>query len=84
MTSPSRLDGPGGSSTGAGGGRFDTGRDDYAAMKEYAKRWPHRIRALEGCQGISRHIANRLLADGEQVVDVHRSCPPGAGMFATG
>ena len=26
--------------------------------------------AIEGCQGIGRHIANRLVADGEHVVDV--------------
>jgi hypothetical protein len=51
-------------------GRFDTGRVGYAAMTRYARQWPNRFRAIEGCQGIGRHIANRLLCDGEQVVDV--------------
>jgi hypothetical protein len=46
------------------GGRFGTGRDGYAAMKTYAKQWPDRVWAIEGCQGIGRHIANRLLGDG--------------------
>jgi RNA polymerase sigma-70 factor (ECF subfamily) len=40
------------------------------AMLAYAKRWPDRTWAVEGYQSIGRHIAARLLADGEQVVDV--------------
>ncbi|MBQ1014110.1 transposase, partial [Micromonospora sp. M51] len=52
-----------------GGNRFNTVRDGYAAMRKYARRWPSRVWAIEGCQGIGRHIANRLLADDEQVVD---------------
>ncbi|MEV1329897.1 IS110 family transposase [Micromonospora costi] len=67
-----------------GGGRFDTGRDGYAAMKKYASRWPNRVWAVEGCQGIGRHIAHRLLADGEQVVDVPPKLSARARVFATG
>ncbi|MBG6105426.1 hypothetical protein IW249_005840 [Micromonospora vinacea] len=67
-----------------GGGRFDTGRDGYAAMTKYAKQWPNRVWAIEGCQGIGRHIANRLLADGEQVVDVPPKLSARARVFATG
>ncbi|RQX02529.1 IS110 family transposase [Micromonospora inaquosa] len=73
-----------GDETVVGGGRFDTGRDGYAAMRKYAKRWPRRVWAIEGCQGIGRHIANRLLADGEQVVDVPPKLSARARVFATG
>ena len=67
-----------------GGGRFGTGRDGYAAMTKHAKQWPNRIWAIEGCQGIGRHIANRLLADGENVVDVPPKLSARARVFATG
>ncbi|WP_406107542.1 transposase [Micromonospora globbae] len=67
-----------------GDGRFDTDRDGYTAMRKYASRWPHRVWAIEGCQGIGRHIANRLLADGEQVVDVPPKLSARARVFATG
>jgi transposase len=53
-----------------GGGRFGTDRDGYAAMLRHGSQWPERVWAFEGCAGIGKHIANRLLADGEQVVDV--------------
>lgn len=53
-----------------GRGRYGTDRDGYAAMLRYARQWPDRVWAIEGCNGIGRHIANRLLADGEQVLDV--------------
>ena len=66
------------------GGRLGTGRDGYAAMTKHAKKWPNRIWAIEGCQGIGRHIANRLLADGENVVDVPPKLSARARVFATG
>jgi transposase len=67
-----------------GTGRFSTNRDGYAAMVKYAKQWPNRLWAIEGCQGIGRHIAIRLLADGEQVTDVPPKLSARARMFATG
>ena len=67
-----------------GTGRFSTDRDGYAAMVRYAKQWPDRVWAVEGCQGIGRHIATRLLADGEQVVDVPPKLSARARVFATG
>lgn len=67
-----------------GGGRFTTDRDGYTAMKTYARQWPDRVWAIEGCQGIGRHIANRLLADGEQVVDVPPKLSARARVFASG
>ena len=67
-----------------GGGRFTTDRDGYAELLEYARRWPDRVWAIEGCNGIGRHIANRLLADGERVVDVPPKLSARARVFATG
>jgi len=67
-----------------GGGRFGTDRDGYTAMLRYGKQWPHRVWAIEGCAGIGRHIANRLLADGEEVVDVPPKLSARARVFATG
>ena len=67
-----------------GGGRFATDRDGYAAMLRYGKQWPDRVWAIEGCAGIGKHIANRLLTDGEQVVDVPPKLSARARVFVTG
>ena len=53
-------------------------------MRRYVKAWPDRVWAIEGCQGIGRHVANRLLAEGEQVVDVPPKLSARARVFATG
>jgi transposase len=66
------------------GGRFGTDRDGYAALLRYGKQWPHRVWAIEGCAGIGKHIATRLLADGEQVADVPPKLSARARVFATG
>jgi hypothetical protein len=65
-------------------GRFGTGRDGYRQMVASVKQWRDRVWAIEGCQGIGRHIATRLLADGEQVVDVPPKLSARARVFATG
>jgi transposase len=67
----------------AGGGRYGTDAAGYAAMLA-AGAWPERIWAVEGCQGIGRHLANRLLADGEQVIDVPPKLSARIRVFATG
>ena len=67
-----------------GGGRYATDIAGYRAMLEFAKRFPDRTWAVEGCRGIGRHIANRLLADGEQVVDVPPKLSARTRVFATG
>lgn len=67
-----------------GGGRYGTDREGYAAMLRYARQWPNRVWAIEGCNGIGRHIATRLLADGEQVLDVPPKLSARARVFATG
>ncbi len=67
-----------------GGRRFGTDRDGYKAMLAYAKQWPQRVWAIEGCQGIGAHLAHRLLDDGEDVVDVPPKLSARARVFATG
>jgi transposase len=68
----------------AGGGRYGTDAAGYAAMLAAVKTWPERIWAVEGCQGIGRHLASRLLADGEHVVDVPPKLSARIRVFATG
>ena len=43
-----------------------------------------RVWAVEGCNGIGRHVATRLLAAGEQVLDVPPKLSARVRMFATG
>jgi transposase len=67
-----------------GGGRYSTDAAGYRAMLAAVKAWPERIWAIEGCQGIGRHLANRLLADGELVVDVPAKLSARTRVFASG
>jgi len=67
-----------------GGGRFGTDAAGFAAMVEYVGRWPDRVWAIEGCSGIGRHIATRLLAEGQDVVDVPPKLSARARVFSTG
>ena len=66
------------------GGRFGTDTEGYRAMLRFAKRFEQRIWAIEGCSGIGRHLAVRLLDDGESVVDVPPKLSARARVFATG
>jgi transposase len=67
-----------------GGGRFGTDITGYRSMLDYLKRWPSRVWAIEGCSGIGRHVALRLLADGQEVVDVPPKLSARARVFSTG
>ena len=67
-----------------GHGRFGTDVAGFTQLVDYAKGWPERIWAIEGCEGIGRHVAQRLLAAGEQVVDVPAKLSARMRMFATG
>jgi transposase len=53
-----------------GGGRYATDVDGYRRMLRFARQFEQRTWAIEGCTGIGKHLVNRLLVDGEQVVDV--------------
>ena len=65
-------------------GRFGTDRDGYQAMLAAGRVFPDRVWAVEGCNGIGRHIAQRLVADGEPVVDVPAKLSARARVFSTG
>ena len=67
-----------------GGGRFGTDVDGFKAMTEYVKQWPDRVWAIEGCSGIGRHVAMRLIAAGQDVVDVPPKLSARARVFSTG
>jgi len=73
-----------GDETVLGGGRFGTDPEGYAEMARYVSRFPDRVWAIEGCNGIGRHVAMRLLADGEEVVDVPPKLSARTRVFATG
>ena len=74
----------GGDESVLGGGRYATGAQGYRAMLAYAKQWPQRSWAVEGSNGIGRHIAIRLVADGETVVDVPAKLSARARVFVSG
>jgi transposase len=44
--------------------------DGYQQLRQWAGRWPQRCWAVEGAHGIGRALAQRLVGDGEQVLDV--------------
>src|SRR4029079_9390884 len=56
----------------------------FADMGRYVSQFPDRVWAVEGCSGIGRHVAVRLLAAGEQVIDVPPKLSARARVFATG
>ena len=51
-------------------GRFGTDKAGYTAMRRHVASYPDRVWAVEGSNGTGRPLAQRLLADGEHVVDV--------------
>ena len=65
-------------------GRFDTDKAGYVAMRKTVSRWPDRVWAVEGSNGAGRPLAQRLLADGEHVVDVPAKLSARARLFDTG
>jgi transposase len=71
-----------------GGGRFGTDQSGFAAITDYVNRIrpaaADRVWAVEGCNGIGHHVAVRLLAAGEQVLDVPPKLSARTRVFATG
>ena len=66
-------------------GRFGTGNRDYRAMLGHVRQqWPRHRWAIEGAHGVGRPLAQRLLADGEQVVDVPAKLAARVRVFDTG
>ncbi len=50
--------------------RFRATQAGCQHLREWAERWPLRCWAVEGAHGVGRSVAQQLVADGEQVVDV--------------
>jgi transposase len=64
--------------------RFGTDKAGYAAMRKTVTRWPQRVWAVEGSNGAGRPLAQQLLADGEQVLDVPAKLSARTRAFDTG
>jgi transposase len=67
-----------------GKGRFGTDQTGFEAMLAACQQWPDRVWAVEGCEGIGKHIVLRLLERGEQVVDVPAKLSARMRVYATG
>ena len=65
-------------------GRFTTDAAGFGALLAFAARWPDRVWAVEGCEGIGKHVALRLLDAGEQVIDVPAKLSARMRVYATG
>src|SRR5690349_17282683 len=65
-------------------GRFGTDTAGYQQMLTAGRQFPDRVWAVEGCAGIGRHIAQRLVADGETVIDVPAKLSARVRVFDTG
>lgn len=50
--------------------RFDNAKDGFNELRSMARQWRERVWAIEGCNGVGKHLSQRLLAAGERVVDV--------------
>lgn len=64
--------------------RFGTDRDGFKELLRTGRRFPDRTWAVEGCNGIGRHVAQRLVAAGEPVVDVPPKLSARTRVFSTG
>jgi hypothetical protein len=64
--------------------RFGTDKVGYREMLAAGRRFPDRVWAVEGCNGIGKHIAHRLAHDGETVIDVPPKLSAQVRVFATG
>jgi hypothetical protein len=60
-------------------GRFGTDKTGYQQMLAAGREHPDRVWAVEGCNGIGKHMAHRLVHDGERWWSCRRSCPRRCG-----
>ena len=67
-----------------GGGRFGTDPGGFGAMLARAGRWPDRVQAAGGCEGIGKHLVLRLPGAGETVIGVPAKLPARMRVYATG
>jgi transposase len=65
-------------------GRFGTDTVGYRSMLAQGRRYPDRRWAVEGANGVGKHLAQRLVADGETVLDVPAKLAARVRVFSTG
>jgi transposase len=65
-------------------GKYGTDKRGYAEMVKAGRRFAERVWAVEGCNGVGRHLAHRLVHDGEAVLDVPAKLSAQVRVFATG
>jgi hypothetical protein len=65
-------------------GRFGTDKAGYAEMLAAGRKFADRTWAAGGCHGIGKHIAHRLVHDGETVAGVPPKLSAQVRVFATG
>ena len=65
-------------------GRYGTDKAGYAQMLAAGRKFAGRVWAIEGCNGVGRHIAHRLVASGETVKDVPAKLSAQVRVFGTG
>jgi transposase len=53
-----------------GRGQFENTSDGFRELQTFSRQWRPRTWAIEGCNGVGKHLAQRLVAAGERVVDV--------------
>lgn len=66
------------------GARFANTKDGYRELMRFAARWKRRRWAVEGCHGAGRSLAQRLVVDGERVVDVPAKLAARVRVFSQG
>jgi len=66
-------------------GRFPADAAGYRGMVKYVReQWSHHVWAVEGAHGVGRPLAQRLLAQGETVLDVPAKLAARVRVFDTG
>lgn len=50
--------------------QFVNDAQGFRDLRRFSRQWRPRTWAIEGCNGVGKHVAQRLVAAGERVVDV--------------
>ena len=50
--------------------QFVNDAEGFRELRRFSRQWRPRTWAIEGCNGVGKHVAQRLVAAGERVVDV--------------
>ena len=50
--------------------QFANSAEGFGELRSFARQWRPRTWAVEGCNGVGKHLAQRLVAARERVVDV--------------